>query len=894
MKPPRRRKGRLVVCGNRSNKQPLPGEPDPSVGGVDTVAIRCVVALAVQRQLQLGSIDVKGAFLQAPRRSVEIRPTVCDPPTLVKQMGLVEAGQKWLVHKALYGFTESPSDWSFFRDECLRKLRWQKDHQGMCLQQTAEKHLWKVVQVEARDEDQAGEGSGSSGQDFGYLAVYVDDILFATKPDHTAPLVEALQGAWKCSPAEFVETGGSMRFCGFELSMEKDGAIRLSQEGFMREMVKRRGVEGVESFPVPPITDEEDEAPLSLAAIKQAQGMVGELTWLTTRSRPDISYGVGIASRLIHRRPQYTISLCEHLMRYINGSLQMALTYRKCQDGDMGECDGLQAAKSMENLLVFSDASFGPVHERCKSVSGCVVEFAGCVVAWESQAQPFISHSTAEAEVISYNSACQTAESVSSLLAEMGFATYKHMYGDSKAGIAVIANDCGPWRTRHLRLRAAKLRELVQNPSMPWCIRHMSGSLLVADSLTKSLSSHAFIKFRKRLGIEESVAFEGAVKSMVVGRNHPVFESHNAHFAKVLAVAGGLLSLVGSWNLSALLLMAAVAAGRLGKRPSKANEQRPQKMAKRSGESHKPQRESWSGTAPHNSGNGATIRGGPQGQQSLEGLIPGIRALRFRSGSKSHGMEATAAGESSAAGAGESSAAASEAASTTRRRRGAAARGADAMQSMMQNMASLSVDTKVTVHLGGKHSVETTTAAELRGGYVEDCGPSGSASRATTKKEKKSAPEVPLEEEFSGEEGIWDEPRFQLPPRGDDKWLTEYLDAGWLVRSHGSKGRVRPFHPLHRSCPVKADHLTGKRVTIVYGFDGTVETLWDEWTTQRTWQKPGPWRGYTFMEVKKVNKHHHGAAGVQVPAAEESDSSDGGYELVNEDFVSHRTASKRP
>ena len=216
--------------------------------------------------------------------------------------------------------------------------------------------------------------------------------------------------------------------------------------------------------------------------------------------------------------------------------------------------------------------------------------------------------------------------------------------------------------------------------------------------------------------------------------------------------------------------MAAVAAGRLGRRPSKANEQRPQKMAKRSGESHKPQKESWSGTAPHNSGNGTTIRGGPQGQQSLEGLIPGIRALRIRSGSKSHGMEATAAGESSAA--------ADGAASTVRRRRGAAARGADAMQSMTQNMASLSVDTKVTVHLGGKHSVETTTAAELRGGYVEDCGPSGSASRATTKKEKKSAPEVPLEEEFSGEEGIWDEPRFQLPPRGDDKWLTEYLDAG--------------------------------------------------------------------------------------------------------------------
>ena len=69
----------------------------------------------------------------------------------------------------------------------------------------------------------------------------------------------------------------------------------------------------------------------------------------------------------------------------------------------------------MDRLEVFSDASFGPVHERCRWASGCVVEFAGCVIAWDSQAQPFISQSTAEAEVISDNSACQTAESISCL-----------------------------------------------------------------------------------------------------------------------------------------------------------------------------------------------------------------------------------------------------------------------------------------------------------------------------------------------------------------------------------------------------------------------------------------------------------------------------------------------
>lgn len=45
-----------------------------------------------------------------------------------------------------------------------------------------------------------------------------------------------------------------------------------------------------------------------------------------------------------------------------------------------------------------------------------------------------------QAEVISHNSTCQTAESASRLLEELGFQA--HVWG---AGIAVVANDCGPW-----------------------------------------------------------------------------------------------------------------------------------------------------------------------------------------------------------------------------------------------------------------------------------------------------------------------------------------------------------------------------------------------------------------------------------------------------------------
>ena len=300
IKPPLKRKGRVVVCGNHSMKQPQQGEPDPSVGGVDTVAIRTILALAAQRQLRIGSLDVKGAFLQAPRRSVAIRPTVCDPPNLLKQMNLVGKTEKWLVHKALYGFVESPSDWSFHRDQTLTRLRWLSQGRKMKFKQTAEKHVWQVVQ-----EDQADHPG-----DFGYVAVYVDDLLMAVTPEHMDGVVATLRSAWTCSEPEFV-TDCPMRFCGFELQWVSGGGLRVSQEGFIAEMIKRREVTGEAKFPLPPISDEPDEDPISLMDIRQAQGVVGELTWLTTRSRPDLAFSVGAASRLIHRRPRYVISMCE-------------------------------------------------------------------------------------------------------------------------------------------------------------------------------------------------------------------------------------------------------------------------------------------------------------------------------------------------------------------------------------------------------------------------------------------------------------------------------------------------------------------------------------------------------------------------------------------------------
>ena len=130
----------------------------------------------------------------------------------------------------------------------------------------------------------------------------------------------------------------------------------------------------------------------------------------------------------------------------------------------------LPLERSTSLVELYSDISYAPQGE--KSVQGIVAMVAGATLQWETSRQSYLALSTAEAELYSYVEALTMGDSLQALWTEVRGETPEIVtYGGSQAAISIVRNPDGPWRTRHLRLRANVLRERAQQGRWTWRAR---------------------------------------------------------------------------------------------------------------------------------------------------------------------------------------------------------------------------------------------------------------------------------------------------------------------------------------------------------------------------------------------------------------------------------------
>ena len=572
------RRARAVVCGNYSSSRQ---EDERYAGGADGCQVRSVLRTASLREWSVAGTDVRTAFLNAPRRS-DRKLVAMEVPAVFRALGLAAEGELWLIRLAMYGLTTSPRDWSIYRDATIPVQSWTRTRQGVevtgSFVKTPEANLWRIEERETL-----------SGQTHwtGLLTVYVDDLLLTGETETLEAAFSTLSSVWAVSEVEWATKTKPVKFCGFEILVHsQDDGLVLSQQGYEKEMIQRWGVQDVVAAPQIKIT-EFDEIPddvVKPADIKTAQAIAGSLLWLSARTRPDLVFGVSTVCRLATKNPLKAIEVGQTLLSYVNGN-PGGLHYPRRLQEPWGKRDQLKVKRHDKLIEVFADISYaaGTGH---RSIQGIVLFQAGAPVAWCSSVQPFVTHSTAESELVSYCEGLVSGRALESLLASiygesLAANTFERvLYGDNMAAISLAHGvSTSSWRTRHLRVRASMLHEALEDgsdfPGGPWKLLHLRGTQLVADGTTKALNGVAFDLFVEDLGLlrdgcaealspggSPSNSYGGmksvAIRTMMVGsllltaaEAHP--ETSNESESQVLWLGGALLMAMGAFYVGQLV-----------------------------------------------------------------------------------------------------------------------------------------------------------------------------------------------------------------------------------------------------------------------------------------------------------------------------------------------------
>ena len=487
-----KRKTRLVACGNY-----VP--PDESLNelyaaGLDSTTLRTMLAHTATRVKNgtwcVGATDIRQAFVLAPWVGSAV---AIQPPGIALKLGLAEPGDHWLVKKSLYGLREAPAIWANFRDAALRTMSWNTIKDGKEVschleQLSSDEQVWKM-KVKGSDEV------------LGYVLVYVDDVLMIGQPPAVDAFYRWLADQWECDGLTYLSREAPIRFLGMELYLGNNG-FELAQYGFVTELLRAHGHDGRRSLSQGNrdawlLSTEEEEALLSAAELPQvletpelrlAQRRVGELLWLTSRTRPDLQYATSILASRVSKAPELVNELGKRLLDYLEETKHYRLNFN-----GLGR-DGI--------VEIYTDSSFSPSSSRSHGSAG--VFYLNCPLTWRSARQPMVTLSTAESELVESIEGALMGYSVKDLIHELtGVEPILEIHIDNQAALALLRGSTGSWRTRHLRLRSNWIREKINGGEIT-AVRE-PGSSQRADIGTKPLTRDRLQQLVDQWGMTNAV-----------------------------------------------------------------------------------------------------------------------------------------------------------------------------------------------------------------------------------------------------------------------------------------------------------------------------------------------------------------------------------------------------
>ena len=419
-------------------------------------------AMAVQNEMMLHQMDVTSAFLNGDLE---------EEVYMTQPEGFKVKGKEHLVcrlKRSLYGLKQAPRCWNMTLDHLLKNMGFEQTKSDLCLYISSEGELC-------------------------IIAVYVDDILLATKSKKRMKDVKSKLSA----QFEVKDLGDLQYLLGVSIIQNRsEKSVWIGQPGYTLNILEKFGLKDAKPVATPVCvgsklvkTTESDE----LVDENLYQSAVGSLQYLSTMTRPDITFAVSNVAKYCSKPTNEHWTAVKRILRYLKGTHNFGLLYKKSNSSN---CEG------------FSDSDWaGDVNDR-KSTSGYIFQVGDTAISWRSRKQSCVALSTAEAEYIALSQAAQEAIWLRQLYTDLQGEPPKPItvYEDNQAAICLSKNPQGHGRSKHIEIKYHFIREQVNKKTIE--LKYCQTSNMVADMLTKGLGKERFKKLRELSGLREQSSFK--------------------------------------------------------------------------------------------------------------------------------------------------------------------------------------------------------------------------------------------------------------------------------------------------------------------------------------------------------------------------------------------------
>ena len=443
-----RYKARLVARG--FSQQPGVDFDETYSPVVHKTSLRALLSYGLSRNMVIHQMDVVTAFLNG-ELSEDIY--MSQPEGFISPGNLV-----CKLKRSLYGLKQSPRCWNTVLDTYLKSLGFHQSSADSC------------VYVRNHDNEQT------------LLAVYVDDIVLLSDSEKSMhDIKSALNQRFKMK-----DLGQLQYVLGISVTT-RDDSLKLSQPQYVSQMLSKYGMTNCNPCSTPMATDvklvKNDGSKAADKALYQS--IVGSLLYLSTATRPDISYVVGVLSQFTSAPTQTHLTAAKRVLRFLKHTPELGIIYSKSESS---------------SPVGYSDSSWADGEAR-HSTSGVVFMYGDGPVLWLSKRQSVVALSTAEAEYIASFDATREAAWLRQLYHDITNSDCSPLtlYIDNQSAICIANNTISSRRSRHMDVRYHYVREEVQNNHIQTV--HCPTEQMIADILTKPLPRYRFDQLQAMLGV---------------------------------------------------------------------------------------------------------------------------------------------------------------------------------------------------------------------------------------------------------------------------------------------------------------------------------------------------------------------------------------------------------